>query len=263
MLLKPERLRGIDYLGDDWAKYNDRYQPKGEPTAKQAQWLIGFVKLVNLGDDAQFKTEIEGYLDVDGFLRFMAINAMVANMDSFLSLGHNYFMYLHPKSNRFVFMPWDLDLAFAGFPFAGSADQQADLSLTQPYFGQNKLIDRLFAVPGMPDRYRKIVRELGGTCFSKERLFADIDVLEKVTKEALAREKKAAEARKDTKDGPFAGMFGKSLDLRTFVEKRTASVAAQLDGKRKGYIPTMNFGGPGHGFRVNGRKMHIRSPYSR
>src|SRR5207302_2935964 len=42
------------------------------------------------------------------------------------------------------------------------------------------------------------------------------------------------------------GPFGRSPDLKTFVEKRTTSVVAQLTGKRKGYVPVMGFG-PGFG----------------
>ena len=36
-------------------------------------------------------------------------------------------------------------------------------------------------------------------------------------------------------------------DLKTFVEKRTASVEAQLAGKSKGYVPRFGFGPPGGG----------------
>ena len=45
MLLKPERIRGLEYLGDDWAKYKDRYQPEDEPTKEQGQRLIDFTRL--------------------------------------------------------------------------------------------------------------------------------------------------------------------------------------------------------------------------
>ena len=71
--------------------------------------------------------------------------------------------------------------------------------------------------------------------------------------ERLVREKKATEARKEGAGGSgfgFAlgsGMFGQGPGLRTFVEKRTASVAAQLAGERKGWVPSGKFGAPGDG----------------
>jgi spore coat protein H len=262
LLVKPEGLRSLDYLGAEWAPYDKRYRPKTDASKKHQRRLIDFTRLVNRGDDAQFNKEIASYLDINEFLRFMAVNALLVNLDSFLGVGHNYFMYLRPDTNRFVFIPWDLDLSMASFPMGGTPDQQLDLSLQPPHMGQNKLIDRLLAMKEINEKYQKVLKELAATCFTKEKLLKDIDVIEKATKEALAKEKKAVEARKEGgfgfgpkggMGGP-GGMFGKSPSLRTFVEKRTESVLAQLEGKSKGYVPVIGFGpgGPKGGFGPKG-----------
>src|SRR5438093_1616489 len=57
LLMKPARMRGPDYLGDDWDKYKGQYQPQGEVTKEQARRVIDFAKLVNQGSDEQFKKE--------------------------------------------------------------------------------------------------------------------------------------------------------------------------------------------------------------
>jgi spore coat protein CotH len=260
LLMKPERMRGTDYLGENWDTYKNRYNPKHEATKAQAQRVIAFAKLVNLADEAAFNKEIGDYLDIDLFLRYMAVNTFVANMDSFFGLGHNYLLYLHPDTNKLIFIPWDLDLAFGGFPFMGTPDQQADLSVMHPHMGQLKLIDRLLAIPEVSAKYQKVVKELTATCLAKEGLLKDIDAVEKATKEILAREKKATEDRKENKPGfgfPGANPFAKPTDLRGFVDKRLISIDEQLAGKRKGFVPTMGFGpgpggpgpgGPGGGF---------------
>ena len=105
LLMKPERLRGIDYLGEDWAKYKGQYQAQSEPTKEQSRRLIEFAGLIHQADDARFQKEIGSLLDVDEFLRFMAANALLANADNFFTLGYNYYLYLHPETNRFVFIP--------------------------------------------------------------------------------------------------------------------------------------------------------------
>ena len=66
-----------------------------------------------------------------------------------------------------------------------------------------------------------------------------IEAIEKVTKEPLDKEKKAVAARKETQRGfgPPGGAAPQPPGLKTFAEKRTASVAAQLAGKSKGYVP--------------------------
>src|SRR5262249_38014159 len=139
--------------------------------------------------------------------------------------------------------------------FMGSPDQLMDLSLAHPYAGNNRLIDRLFAVKGVKDRYQRVLQELAAGCFAKERLLKDLGALEEVIREPLARERKAAQARKEGAGGfgpPGGGMFGRSVALKTFVEKRTESVAAQLAGKREGYVPRMGFGPGGPGGRPGG-----------
>src|SRR5439155_22889262 len=127
-----------------------------------------------------------------------------------------------PDTNKFVFMPWDLDLSMGMWPMGGPPDKQIDLSLEHPHVGQNKLIDRLFAMKDVKEKYTKTLKELTTTCFTKEKLLQDLAAIEKATKEPLAREKTATAARKESMKGPFAGMVGQGPPLTIFVEKRTA-----------------------------------------
>ncbi len=147
LLLRPQGLRGLDFLGEDWEKYRGPYRPLAEPTPDEARRLIAFLRLVQRGDDEQFRKEIASYLDVHRFLRFMAVQALIANADGFFTLAYNYALFLDPNTNRFVFIPGDQELAFANFLMMGSADQLMDMSLARPYGGQNRLADRLLAIP--------------------------------------------------------------------------------------------------------------------
>ncbi len=251
LLMKPERVRAVEYLGDDWERYKAQYQPKHDASKKEARRVIDFARLIHRADDEQFRKEIASYLDVEEFLRFVAVNALLMNLDSMFMMGHNYYIYLNPETDKFVFIPWDLDLSLAGFPMAGGPDQQVNLSLGHPYVGENRLIERLLAVKEINDRYQKVLKELSATCFAKERLLKDLDDVEKVTNGLLAQEKKAAEARKEGAGGfgfgPPGGMFGGAMPLKAILEKRTESVVAQVDGKSKGIVPALGFGPPGGG----------------
>jgi spore coat protein H len=253
LLVKPENLRGgIEYLGEDWKRYEDKYRPKYEGTKEHQKRLIAFARLIHKADDAEFRKEIGAFLDIDAFVRFVAADALMANLDSYLGYGHNFYLYLRPDTNKFVFMPWDLDLSMGMWPVGGPPAKQIDLSLEHPHIGQNKLIDRLFAMKDVKEKYTRTLKELSTTCFTKENLLKDLAAIEQATKEPLAREKAAMAARKEFMKGPFAGI-GQGPPLTTFVEKRTASVLAQLAGERKGYVPAgMGFGPPGGGFPKGG-----------
>lgn len=242
LLMKPEGLREFTYQGDDWDRYKKQYAPKRDATKEEASRVIAFSKLVHKADDAEFKKQIASYLDVDAYLRYLAVTAFVANADSFFSLGHNYYLYLHPRTGQFHFMPWDLDRAFANLPVLGSNKQLMDLSLTHPYSGTHRLTDRLLAMPEVSEKYHNLLKELAAGCFAKQRLLVELEALASATKDLIAQEWRSAEARGESSSdfGPPA-MFGTPPALKTFVDKRTESVALQLAGKSKGHVPSGSF----------------------
>lgn len=239
MLLKPEKLQGLPYLGDKWTSYSNTYNPKREPTEEQKKRLIDFTRLVNLGDDGAFKKQIGDYLDVDGFLRYAAVNSLITNLDSFFGIGHNYLLYLNPKTNRFHFIPWDLDLSFGGMNYGGG--DPLEWSIAQPYTGKNRLTERILAMKEYNDAYRDHLRSLTAGALSPKGMNKTITVLQATIKEPLAKEP-------PSKGGFGPPGAGKKLDLREFVAKRTESVVAQLDGKSQGkVIAGFGFGGGGKG----------------
>jgi spore coat protein H len=247
MLLKPENLQGgLQHFGDDWKKYDEIYRPKNDPTKEQQARLIAFTKLIHQADDVRFAKEVAGFLDIDAFLRFTATSAMMANLDSYLGFGHNFYLYLRPDTNQFAFLPWDLDLSMGMWPMGGTPEQQVNLSLDHPHLGQNKLIDRLLAQKDIKTKYHAILKELSKTCFAKENLRKELDAIEKAVAAPLQREKQATTARKEAAQGPFAGIVQKGQPLRVFLDQRADSIVAQLAGERKGYVPSGGFG-PGFG----------------
>jgi spore coat protein H len=270
MLLKPEGLHGgLAYLGANWRPYENRYRPRSSPTDEQKKRLIDFTKLITRGSDEAFAKEIGSYLDVEAFLKFIAANALLSNLDSYLGYGHNYFLYLVPQTNKFVFIPWDLDLSLATWPAAGMPEQQVNLSIHHPHAGQNKLLDRLFAIKEHKEKYLAIIKDLTATSFTKTKLLDHLKEIEKALRAPMTKEARAVAARKEGGGGGGfgkgfggggfgkgfggggfgmgfgGGAFGHSMPPRRFIERRTASVAAQLAGKARGFEPApIGFGGP-------------------
>ncbi len=251
LLMKPFGLRGIDYLGEDWTRYSAHYRPQREATKDEAKRVVDFAKLVNQASDDEFKKQIGSFLDVEAFLRFTAANALTANLQGFHALGHNYHLYLDPKTNRFSFLPADLEFSFANFLLMGTGEQLLNLSITKPYPGENKLPDRLLAIKEVNYKYRMLLKELTATAFTKDGLIRDAESIETATKVVRDKEAKAVAARREPPAG-FGGPAPQPPDIKAFAEKRTASVAAQLAGTGQGYVPTQpNFGPPPGGGRAN------------
>ena len=139
-IFKPSTRNLFGYLGDDWKKYKQMYDPKTELTAAHKQRVIDFAKLVTSGSDSEFEAQVGSYLEMDEVARYLAINVWLANMDSILAMGQNFYLSLSAKTNRFRILPWDLDLSFGGM--GGGTE----LSIEHPWRGENRFLERLFAV---------------------------------------------------------------------------------------------------------------------
>ena len=235
LLMKPEGISSVEYQGDNWDNYSSLYRPDDEPLSSQASRLIDFARLVHERDDERFRREIESYLDVDGFLHFIAVNALIVNLDTLLAMPQNYYLYLQPATDRFIFFPWDLDISFAGWPLGGPPEKQMDLSLEHPHSSEgHQLIDRLFACEEVKKNYDQIIRKLVAGVFSKKELSRKIKTLEQATQAALTRDTASVASRKER--GYPAPRGYRPPDLRTFVTERTASIKSQLAGENTGYI---------------------------
>ena len=52
------------------------------------------------------------HVDLDSFYKFWAIEGLLGFWDGYSANNNNYFVYLHPQTNRFHFLPWGADCMF-------------------------------------------------------------------------------------------------------------------------------------------------------
>ena len=235
LLMKPEGIASVEYHGDDWRFYAPLYRPDDEPLLAQSMRVMDFANVVNLSNEKQFRDSISLYLDIDGFLRFIAVNALIVNLDTLLAMPQNYYLHLSKDTNKFVFFPWDLDISFAGWPLGGKPADQMKLSLVHPHSSDaHKLIDRLLAMESVKLRYDKIISQLVEGIFSKEQLIKKFEKLERTILDSRERDTAAIESRNER--GYPAPRGYQPPGIREFIDKRTSSIKRQLNGKETGYI---------------------------
>jgi hypothetical protein len=253
LLLKPEMGFGLPYEGEDFKKYEDRYRPKTKGTEKTWRRLVEFTRLIHKADDATFEREIENVLDVEAFLRFVAANGLLANTDSFLSTGHNFFMYVHPKTLKVHFVPWDLNLSIGGFDWVGSHQELVQLSVKKPYVPPNQLLDRLLAIPRYQAKLREVTEAIVKDVFNARELNERLDqfdrVIESARERALGKAASQSATGPATRPAPVGNVAAKPHWLiptppepRGFLKARAASVEAQLAGKDSAYEPQWSKG---------------------
>ena len=54
-----------------------------------------------------WRTNLEAVFDVDVFLKYLAINGVVQNWDTYGNMTHNYYLYNNPASGKLIWIPWD------------------------------------------------------------------------------------------------------------------------------------------------------------
>ena len=150
LVLKPEGAHTLPY-GDDWAPYEKTYDPKGKPTDADKQHFMSFTKFVHEASDDEFAAKLGTYLDIPQFAKYLAGTVVTSSLDTILMMGHNFYIVRNPKSGKYEFLPWDLDLAFGGFPMAGIDATQ--LSIYQPVGDREILVRRFLSVPSAQVSY--------------------------------------------------------------------------------------------------------------
>lgn len=261
LLLKPERLPTLEYLGENWNAYTNRYDPKADAEPAAIERFIALTRLIASADDATLRRELPAQVDMDNLLRYVAVNALLANYDSFVGNGHNYYFFQPADEGKAVFIPWDLNEAFGGHPPLGPRLRQAEFSVLHPLAQKNRLIERVLANPAWEAEYRRILATLLTNACSPSRLQAAAARITIVTRPTVFAESPLAKAMfqrtalgatdivvpAQTPAGRYRPMRV-DLDeppLADWITVRMRNAADELAGRRQGVTPRLRrFGGP-------------------
>ncbi|KAF9977734.1 hypothetical protein BGZ73_005097 [Actinomortierella ambigua] len=130
----------MEYQGPSDKDYHPRmYMIKRQmPGDEHMQQWIAFMKDLNdwdptSPDGVEFWDE---RLDLDGFLRSMALEYLTGAWDGFWWRGHNFFMYFNPEKKVWQFLPTDFDHTF-------SNSNRPDVLTAYRNFGQVHLDKKL------------------------------------------------------------------------------------------------------------------------
>ena len=155
---------------------------------------------------------VEALVDVEEFLSFQAVEALIGMWDGYTSNQNNFFVHVPAGSGRIVFIPWGADSAFtpvpAFLPGLGRGPAPA-------IYAQAALANRLAFAPGVIDRYRRRLEELLDTVWQEDDLLAEVDRLEDLLGPHTA---------------PPQAAMARPLDaVRDFIRRRRGELEVALD----------------------------------
>ncbi|MBM3750944.1 MAG: spore coat protein CotH [Acidimicrobiia bacterium] len=110
---------GLEYLGEDREAYKRLYEIKNKDNAASWNALINLTKVLNTTPVDQLEAALAPILNIDGTLRFLALENALVNSDGYWTRASDYNIYLDP-TGRFHIIPHDINEAMmAGGPGGG------------------------------------------------------------------------------------------------------------------------------------------------
>jgi len=238
-IFKPVTTQPFTDRGSSWSSYNQMYDPKTDLTEADTQRVIDFCRLVSRATDQEFEARVAEFVDLKAFAKYMALVAWLANPDSILQQGQNYYVHLHPGTRTFAFMPWDQDHSFGQFAPFSSHESQQQLDILRPWTGYsmrggNRFLDRMFRVEAFKRPYLAELLTLTRTLAQPDRLSRQVDELGATIAPIVQDEPNAVrvatfkKALGELEFGRPNNQMVMIVPIKTFVRARQASVVAQL-----------------------------------
>lgn len=129
-------------------------------------------------DPEAWRESLESIFDVDVFLEWLAISAIIQHWDTYGQMPHNFYLYHGPDTDLLKWISWDHNQILEGSGMGGPGGMRAprggmrrDVSLGREEVGQNwPLIRYLLDDPVYHDRYINYIEEMLTGPFNPETL---------------------------------------------------------------------------------------------
>ena len=162
----PRGQAGMEYLGENVAPYRRLYEIKTKDDPKSWAALVRMFRVLNETPLARLEEALSPLLDIDGVLKFLALEVVLVNSDGYWTRASDYSIYLDERG-VFHVIPHDVNEALSeesgfGFRFGGGGGVTLDplVAIDDP---TKPLRSRLLAVPSLRARYLAYVREIAAT----------------------------------------------------------------------------------------------------
>ena len=237
---------GMTYLGPNADAYKTIYSIRSKDDPKPWADLIGFFRVLNETPPGKLEAALAPILDVDGALKFLALEVALVNTDGYWTRASDYNIFQDEKG-RFHIIPHDINEAleeenfgpgpgrggppgpppgfqpppgFPPVPFPATFGQ-AGVEL-DPLVGADDatkpLRSKLLAVPALRARYLGYVREIADRWLD----WRTLDPLVRRYQAVIADEVKADTRKLYSAEAFQSGVAGGDQSLKSFVDRRRA-----------------------------------------
>jgi hypothetical protein len=227
-----ESRGGLEYLGPNEAAYRLEYEIRNKDETENWQKLMEVTRVLNQTAPDQLVAALEPIFDIDGALRYLAVDNVLLNSDGYWSRNSDYSIFLD-EDGRLHVTSYDANEALReSMGRRGSGGGGIRLSpLEGSRDGSKPMLYRMLMVPELRERYLGYVGDVAETWLDWERLEPIIEDYRDLIRDAVAADEHklytTSEFELGVDGAASGGGFGgpgraPGLTLRALVEQRQA-----------------------------------------
>jgi len=230
-LFKGDPYGSLEWFGSDPELYYPNYELKTNEIINDWSGLIHLIDYLNNTSITELQDSLETIFHPHNFLFFTALNNFFLNLDSYIYKGHNFYIYQRNDTDKFVHIPWDLNLSFGNYSGGLSPQELIELPIIWSGGGPKPLIEKLFLVPDYNDIYEMDYKYILENVVIEDELFARIDELGDLIRSAVYADTLKMYSNEDFEDNmnndivignvPICG-------LKSLITGRRQSITNQL-----------------------------------
>jgi hypothetical protein len=253
---------GLAFLGDDVAPYKRRYEIKSKDEPKSWARLIQLCRVLDQTPPEKLEAALQPLLDIDGVLKFLALENVFINNDGYWVRASDYGLYLDVQG-RFHVIPNDANETFraAGGPGLGPGpggpgpgrdrgpgrggppgqELAAEAGRSSRFNGveldplagateaRKPLLSKLLAVPSLKNRYLGYIRAMAEQWLDWTKLGPLAEWGQALIADDVKRDTRKLDSFEAFQNGLAGGNDSpggrgprRSISLKAFVEQRRA-----------------------------------------
>jgi spore coat protein H len=205
------------------------FKPETHEDSPKPEFVAQLVQTVNQSSDANFKSAVGAYLDLQKFLRHVAVEVFVGDYDGFIgNYGiNNFYFYRFDNQKLFQFIPWDKSEAFKAGPTSSVFHNISDV----PDSVKNRLMTRALSFPDLYNQFLDLLIQCANS--AAELTAGDTrGWFEREVQKEYDQIKDAAHA--DTEKPYSNDSFEAEIqNLLDFARRRSGIVTAEVNAARR------------------------------
>lgn len=122
-------------------------------------------------DPQSWRANLEAVFDVDVFLKYLAVNGIIQNWDTYGLMPHNYYLYNNPETAKLTWIPWDNNEALQEGKRVGTLN----LDFSNLNSTSWPLIAKIYADDVYRYRYNQLLSKVINDAFETNKMQAKYD----------------------------------------------------------------------------------------